>query len=48
MEKIDFLAKFAWKLKFHENRGKFELRHLFWVEIKYIRGIKFVIFYFKI
>ena len=41
MEKIDFSAKFAWKLKFHENRGKYELKHLFWVAIKYIRGIKF-------
>ena len=40
MEKIDFFAKFAWKLKFHENRGKFELIHLFWVVIKYIMVIK--------
>ena len=29
MEKIVFSAKFAWKLKFHENRGKFELKQLF-------------------
>ena len=40
MEKIDFSAKFAWKLKFHENRVKFELRHLFWVDINSIWGIK--------
>ena len=33
MEKIDFSAKFDWKLKFHENRGKFEQRHMIWVEI---------------
>ena len=29
MEKIDFSAKFAWKLKFHENRGKFTLKQWF-------------------
>jgi hypothetical protein len=46
MEKIDFLAKFAWKLKFHKNRGKFELGHLFWVEINSIIGIKLWIFGF--
>ena len=46
MEKIDFSAKFAWKLKFHKNRGKFELRHLFWVSINSIRSIKFFILYF--
>jgi hypothetical protein len=28
MEKIDCLAKFAWKLKFHENKGKFEMKLL--------------------
>ena len=41
MEKIDFSAKFAWKVKFHENRGKFELRHMNWVVINSIGGIKF-------
>ena len=40
MDKIDFSAKFAWRLKFHENLGKFELKQFFWVAIKYIRGIK--------
>ena len=29
MEKIGFPAKFAWKLKFQENRGKFTLKHWF-------------------
>ena len=29
IEKIDFLAKFAWKLKFHGNRGKFVLTQFF-------------------
>ena len=43
MEKIDFSAKLAWKLKFHENLGKFELKQLFWVAIKSIRVIKYFI-----
>ena len=41
MQKTVFSAKFAWKLKFHENRGKFALKHLFWVAIKSISGMKF-------
>ena len=28
-EKIDFSAKFAWKLKFHGNQGKFSLTQWF-------------------
>ena len=48
MEKIDFSAKFAWKLKFFENRGNFELKLSFWATINSIRGIKFFNFYFKI
>ena len=43
MEKIDFSAKFAWKLKFHENQGKFELKLFLWDVINSIRDIKIFI-----
>ena len=43
MEKIDFSAKFAWKLSFCKNRGKFELTQCFYVSINSIRGIKICI-----
>lgn len=29
MKKIDFSAKFAWKLKFQGNQGKFQLKLCF-------------------
>ena len=48
MEKIDLSTKFAWKLKFHENRGKFEIKLSYLAVIKYIRGIKFLNLYLKI
>ena len=44
-EKIDFSAKFAWKLKFHGNQGKFSLTQWFYVAIKSMRGIKIWIFH---
>ena len=47
MEKIDFSSKFAWKLKFHENQGKFELKLFLWDAINYIRGIKNCILYLE-
>ena len=43
MEKIDFSAKFAWKLKFHGNQSKFTIKQWFQVSINSIMGIKFFI-----
>ena len=34
MEEIEFSAKFAQKMKFHENRGNFKLKLNIWDAIK--------------
>ena len=48
MEEIEFSAKFAKKMKFHKNRGSFELKLNIWDDINSIRGIKFWNLDFKI
>ena len=47
-KEFEFSAKFAWKLKFFENRGKFELKFSYCAAINSIRGIKFLSLYFII
>ena len=47
MKEIEFLAKFAQNLKFHENQGNFELKLKLWAAINSTRGIKIWNLYLK-